>query len=1074
MMGGPPPPPGVPGGGGPPPPGVPGGLPPPPAMMGAPPPPGPSGHGGAPAQGPMGAASPFAGAPGPGGGAPPGVAPMGAPAPPGMGSPAPHGMGGAPGAPAPFEENVDFSIQAPKRMFRLTAGSIPNSASMLASSSVPVGAVLRPLAPPQPDEDDVPVVQPGAAGIIRCKRCRTYINAFVTWLENGRRWRCNICAQLNECPSAYFCHLDNDGTRRDKLQRPELSESVVEFVAPSEYMVRPPQPPAYFFVIDVSATAARSGMLASAARAIKESLDDLPGGGRTQIGFITYDDSVHYYSMKAGLSHAQMMVVADLKELFVPAPDDLLVNLRESRDVVEDFLDNLPTMFAKSQCPAACLGPALKAAFTVVKQVGGKMCVFQSVLPGLGDGALKRRENARIMGMPDEVKLLRPDMNWYKDTAIEFSRAQISVDMFLFPYQYIDCATLSDLPKYTAGSLHTYVAFDAVRDGPKFESQLRKTLTTTTAFEAVMRVRCTRGMRISNFYGNFFIRGTDLMALPNCSSDSVFGFDLVHDEQSVPSSVVTVQSALLYTSSEGERRIRVLTQAIPVTSQATDFVKSLDVEAICNLLSKQALTVSIKTNLDNARQRLQQMCVEIIKFSKGGGKRTVSGYPAPPPAGQQGEEDEKKPIPENLQLLPLYTLALLKNVAFRGGTDVHPDERVAAHAVLCSLWVKQSRYFVYPRMFSIHDMDSSVGLPTENPVEDEDDKCKDIISGRNDILLPKVVSLSVDRLSSGGIYLLDNGVDMYLWVGRSADPALVSSLFGAGSLEGVDMRAIKLQTSGNDLASRLDAVVQALREDKAEAHTIAPKVTIVREGDQALEARFFWHLVEDRASFNGGTYSYQEFMDMVQNPPRAGPGVPGAGHGPGPGAPGPRGPPGTPGRAPAPGPGYGAPPPAPGGRAAPPPAPSVGPMRGGPPPPPGGTMPGRGGPPPPGPPPAPGGYGRPGPPPPGPPGGAPPPGPPGGPPPPGPSVGPPPAPGGFRGPPPGPPGGPPPPGPPPPARGPSGGPPPAPGGYGAPPPAPGGYGAPPPPGGAPPPPGSMPPPPGGRMPAPPPPGQYRY
>eukprot|EP00567_Pseudictyota_dubia_P010644 CAMPEP_0197452218 /NCGR_PEP_ID=MMETSP1175-20131217/31490_1 /TAXON_ID=1003142 /ORGANISM="Triceratium dubium, Strain CCMP147" /LENGTH=56 /DNA_ID=CAMNT_0042985169 /DNA_START=87 /DNA_END=254 /DNA_ORIENTATION=- len=56
------------------------------------------------------------------------------------------------------------------------------------------------------------------------------------------------------------------------------------------------------------------------------------------------------------------------------------------------------------------------------------------------------------MGMPDEVKLLRPDMNWYKDTAIEFSRAQISVDMFLFPYQYIDCATLSDLPKYTAGS----------------------------------------------------------------------------------------------------------------------------------------------------------------------------------------------------------------------------------------------------------------------------------------------------------------------------------------------------------------------------------------------------------------------------------------------------------------------------------------------------------------------------------------------------------------------------------------------------------------------------------------------
>ena len=44
-----------------------------------------------------------------------------------------------------------------------------------------------------------------------------------------------------------------------------------------------------------------------------------------------------------------------------------------------------------------------------------------------------------------------------------------------------------------------------------------------TAFEAVMRTRVTKGMRISNYYGNFFIRGTDLMALPNVNSDSVFG-----------------------------------------------------------------------------------------------------------------------------------------------------------------------------------------------------------------------------------------------------------------------------------------------------------------------------------------------------------------------------------------------------------------------------------------------------------------------------------------------------------------------------------------------------------------------
>ena len=48
---------------------------------------------------------------------------------------------------------------------------------------------------------------------------------------------------------------------RDKYQRSELCKASVEFVAPGDYMVRPPQPPAYVFVIDVSSTSVQSGMI---------------------------------------------------------------------------------------------------------------------------------------------------------------------------------------------------------------------------------------------------------------------------------------------------------------------------------------------------------------------------------------------------------------------------------------------------------------------------------------------------------------------------------------------------------------------------------------------------------------------------------------------------------------------------------------------------------------------------------------------------------------------------------------------------------------------------------------------
>jgi len=193
---------------------------------------------GPPAPGNFGAGQPGMMQPGPG----PGMM-----QPPGQGQPG-MGMGVAPNAPGGAID-VDYKNVIPGAIFRPTTTMIPSTASMASSFKVPCGGILRPFANPGEGEGDIDVVHPSAAGIVRCKRCRTYINAFVSWLENGRRWRCNICSQLNETASAYFCHLDERNQRRDKEQRPELSKSVVEWVAPSEYMVRAPQAPAFFLFL---------------------------------------------------------------------------------------------------------------------------------------------------------------------------------------------------------------------------------------------------------------------------------------------------------------------------------------------------------------------------------------------------------------------------------------------------------------------------------------------------------------------------------------------------------------------------------------------------------------------------------------------------------------------------------------------------------------------------------------------------------------------------------------------------------------------------------------------------------
>ena len=47
-----------------------------------------------------------------------------------------------------------------------------------------------------------------------------------------------------------------------------------------------------------------------------------------------------------------------------------------------------------------------------------------------------------------------------------------------------------------------------------------------------------------------------------------FAVEIVHEETVVTGTVAYVQSALLYTNSQGERRIRVHTLAVPVVSGA--------------------------------------------------------------------------------------------------------------------------------------------------------------------------------------------------------------------------------------------------------------------------------------------------------------------------------------------------------------------------------------------------------------------------------------------------------------------------------------------------------------------------
>ncbi len=64
----------------------------------------------------------------------------------------------------------------------------------------------------------------------------------------------------------------------------------------------------------------------------------------------------------------------------------------------------------------------------------------------------------------------------------------------------------------------------------KFRADLQAILTREQGFEAVMRIRCSAGLAVSTYYGNFTLRGNDLMHMPMVDADKAFAIELRLEE----------------------------------------------------------------------------------------------------------------------------------------------------------------------------------------------------------------------------------------------------------------------------------------------------------------------------------------------------------------------------------------------------------------------------------------------------------------------------------------------------------------------------------------------------------------
>ncbi|KAK9718103.1 COPII coat Sec23p-Sfb3p heterodimer component [Basidiobolus ranarum] len=711
------------------------------------------------------------------------------------------------------------------RFMRMTTYNIPATSDLLRSSHLPLGMIVQPLAELRCDEAPIDVVDFGESGPIRCSRCQGYINPFVTFTDGGRRFICNLCRFENEVPDTYFCNLDMNGRRLDIDVRPELKYGTVEFVATKEYCNRPPVPASFIFAIDVSWNAIQSGMINSAAQAIRDTFYSGKGiSNGVRVGIITYDRSVHFYNLSSNLEQAQMMVVPDVHDMFVPLDEGFLVDPNQSRSIIEDLLDNLPSMFANNRIVEPALGAAMQSVYMALKDFGGKVFNFHTCLPTFGPGSLESRDIVKLVGTDKETSLFVPHDTFYKSLGANLVESGISVDMFLFTNSYVDIATIGTLATLTGGDIHHYHKFDAEKDGLKFRQELQHNVTRPFGFNGVLRIRCSNGLSVDDHLGNFHMRNATDVEFGGIDSDKAIGVVIKHDSKVDEKLDATFQCALLYTTTTGQRRIRLHNLSVPVTTLMSNMFKYADMDAIINLMVKDAVTQSLSTPLKTVRNKLTEQCFRILgSYRKHCASTTTPGQLI---------------LPETLKLFPLNSLTILKTEALRNGVDVLIDSRVTCMRMLKSIGVSQSIVCLYPRLFPVHSLTGA--HEDENGV----------------FLTPPMIRDSYTRLETNGAYFLCSTETLMFWIGSQISSEFLQNVFGVSSLQEIDPSICTLPALDNPVSERLRALLHHLQKDSVRY----PMLQLVRQSIDRSESKFASLLVEDK---NNDNMSYVDYLCFI-------------------------------------------------------------------------------------------------------------------------------------------------------------------------------------------------------------------
>ncbi|KAK4685909.1 protein transport protein SEC24, partial [Tremellales sp. Uapishka_1] len=588
-------------------------------------------------------------------------------------------------------------------------------------------------------------------------------------------------------------------------------------------------------IIDISSGSAARGVVRTVCETIKNGLygtktegeegeeDEEKIGRGERVGFITVGETVGFWNLSSTSLGPSLMVVSDLEDMFVPLTTGFLVDPIESRSQVESLLEMLPGMTeANPDGNRVAAGAAIKGALAGLRLLGGQVNLFLSSLPTVGPGALKPRDDPAIYNSDKEKTLFAAAVPFWRVTAEELAECGVGVNCFLFPDQYTDIASIGTLSAVTGGEVFFHPKFQPVRDRPVLQSEIIRLFTQELVYNSTIRVRCSQGLRVSDHTGNFYQRSLTDLEFGTLDESKAFAAILKHEQRLDDKAPAFVQVAVLHTTKEGQRRVRLLNMHLGTTGMIGHVFRFADMEASVAVFIKDAVSQMPQKNLKEIKRNLTDRCNKILLMYR---KHCAA-------AVQIGQLI----LPDSFKCLPLFTLAMLKSKAIKGG-NVTSDVRSHYQRKLKSYSVTSTMNLLYPRLLAIHDLTDAIGFPGAD----------------GKLRLPRFMRASHNYMVADGAYLMSNGETAMIWLGGAVSPRIVDDLYGTENVEELDVRMTQLPRLPTLLSTQVRNILAYL--ERIIGHSLP--VMIVRQNMDGMEIEFANMLVEDS---NNDALSYTDYL----------------------------------------------------------------------------------------------------------------------------------------------------------------------------------------------------------------------